>query len=330
MVHLYAMANSSSNRRLQNYVLERIQFLALTLVNVTAMFYLLFAIYKILARSEDNIVDLLALGFTVASAIPMLQLARWVVAESKSGAKLSKHQKRQFAVGAHLCLWLGTLSIWFLLVPYLSQSNYQSGLLKLEEKQHASAIEHFRKSLHQDGTQWRAHYRLANTFEELANTEQAITHYWLGIHSDKTAYPSAAFNNLAYLYMSKQRYYDALDLLDKAESRLAEYKSDREAWLYRGVIRKNRVWTYLKLGLNSHAAKELELAWQLLTAAKALNDYPEIYCMRTIVDIFGNQGKEFANLCEKNAARLRGAYRELYVKVILLQAQIKPLKGVTD
>lgn len=126
------------------------------------------------------------------------------------------------------------------------------GLVHYLAERLPQAVSDFTKALELDPDFAETHYNLGSLYEDLRDFDRARSEYRLAMLGGLTA----AYNNLARLYILEKDYAAAVDLLLKG-LKVAEYKAEKYA------LRKNLGWARLGQGRYAEAKAELLTAIDL-------------------------------------------------------------------
>jgi Flp pilus assembly protein TadD len=155
------------------------------------------------------------------------------------------------------------------------------GVALMMENRASEALAEFQQAVALNSGDANAHYNLAWAYEEVFNYNQAIAEYLLALEKDSTL--DTAYNNLGRLYILQGRYGEAITILRRGETIVAEdacyalYKN--LGWAYLGqenyqkalgylqtsvALRQDFADTHYLLGLVYEAQGETEMAIQEL------------------------------------------------------------------
>ena len=311
----------------QYFLRQRFLMGLVALLNVCALAVLIVGLHRLLAKDSTDLSGTISLVGTLLGLYPIWRLAKFLVVGTSTGAHLAAKDLRLLVLIGHLAFWGFVPLLWLLILPWYSHYTHEDGIQAKEQQQYMKAINQLQHSLYLQTENARAHYDLAEIYEELANIDEAINHYRLGIHTD-SGYPADAFNNLSRLLLIRGNNSGALDLLDLAEQRSDQAPVDD--WIKTGVIDKNRAWAYYKLGLYIEAETFIVSARGHLSSAQKLSEYPEVNCLHALIakHIYDDDlAKSAADLCIKSyqnqhyqkSKPFQGAARELYLQVLSLK-----------
>lgn len=163
-------------------------------------------------------------------------------------------------LGLALAVFVAVL-VLRLSLPTISRLYNVRGVKLTTQGQLHGAIEHFQRAIALDPSSVEPHYNLAVAYEKLLDYEKAISEYELA--RLRGSFPELD-NNLAHLYLRREDYKGAIDLL----SQRMKPPSD-PGFSY--TFHKNRGWARLGLKLYHYAQRDLELALDLKEKPIAAN-----------------------------------------------------------
>lgn len=298
-------------------------------INIAVLVCIIKGVHRLFAVSPTDFESSVTIVGTILGMAPLWVVSTQLIPKKVLNSTPGKLFSRKFIVLGHVIVWSFAVILWVAWLPLQGHRNFNKGIEAQAQKNHLTAIRYFERARYQLGERADIHYHLANIHQDLSNVREAEVHYWLSIYQDD-AYPAEAFNNLALLLLERDdKTLNALDLLDLAERRIA-LNMAQEEWLQRGIINKNRAWAYWKLGIPKTAKKYANEAVNNLVTADRLDDFPEVYCLLTLVNSTDNYNstedselqKAAPENCRHNQSRIQsknGAIREIYIEVLRLE-----------
>ena len=182
----------------------------------------------------------------------------------------------------YLPLWAIPLALLITFFMWQNQSNdYELGVIAKEKKQHANAIDFFKRAIEKDSKHAEAYYELADIYAELTDNDSAVEYYRKGIEKD-TQFSRHAYNNLALLLLDQNDIENTLLLLDRAQQQIVT-PIEQERWAQSGIIFKNQAWAYWKAELYTEAMKHIIQAQEQLGPAQMLDEFPEVFCLHALI-----------------------------------------------
>jgi len=213
-------------------------------LGVAAVLMLVLALVDLMQKMDPNL--LAAVGVVVGLFCTLI----FEFGEQLFGKNFSRQvATRLAALGAFtqrglivlsLLIILGSLAT--LIVPRIFRedpvkaaiAHNDRGVALMMENRASEALAEFRQAVTLNPDDANAHYNLAWAYEEVFNHDQAIAEYLLALEKDSTL--DMAYNNLGRLYILQGRYDQAIAILKRGETIVAE---DARYALY-----KNLGWAY--------------------------------------------------------------------------------------
>ena len=318
----------STDYPVPTFLRQRLLIGLVSILNVIALVVLFAKLQQLLSKDEFDLIGTVSAISALVTPYPLWKLAKTLVIGPTTGARITEKNQRALVIFGHLAFWGFVLLLCWVILPWTSEFCRERAQDAKDQRQYTKAIDYLERSLYQNSDNALAYYDLAVIYEELADIEDAIKQYRMGIHVDP-GYPADAFNNLARLLLLRGENSGALDLLDLAEQR-SDQALPAEKWIRTGVIDKNRAWAYYNRELYSEAETYILSARGHLEAAQKLSEYPEVDCLHALIawrNYDSDLAKRTAKLCTQSYEKHRndyskpfqGASRELYLQVLAHQ-----------
>lgn len=197
------------------YLLRRLTIWLVMLLNLGSLLFLIIGLHRILAQGAADLSGTFSLIAALLGFYTVWKMAQSLVLGRTGEIRLPEQRRRFPSLIGHLPFWGFIPILWWIILPVMSDLNRERGIGAKEQQRYRKAISNLRQSLYQEDDNPKAHYRLADIYEELADIDSAMHHYRMGVHVD-TDYPTEPFNNLARLLLTRGDMNGALDLLDLA------------------------------------------------------------------------------------------------------------------
>jgi tetratricopeptide (TPR) repeat protein len=250
----------------------------ITLLGLGLLVYHLLTIWYRWLRPDPEF-----LGFS-ASVAELLTIASFIGLQTERGRLAigrldrSKFLKGMFSSPKRVALtaWAAAvLAMLFLYAgsPLATRLYREQGVGFLENGQFSDAIQAFEQAISLFPSDSRAHYNLANAYEAIHNTDQAIAQYQIAVELDDDFWPS--YNNLGHLYLAARGDPDAA--LDVLYSGLQQ----TETLLGQTVITKNIAWALIQKGFPNEALRQLESVEKAFNQLQDESEPVETYLAET-------------------------------------------------
>lgn len=221
-----------------------------------------------------------AAAVTLPSILALLQAGSQFTKTGQEGFDklLDKKIPKQYHQEAKLVSTLmmsGSLIVFWLALPSISDMYNRNGLKNYEEKNLGTAEQDYLRAISLNADNVEAHYNLGNLYEEWQDLEKAKKEYQLALSGDLPE----AYNNLAHLYIQEKKYLQADLLLKKGLGLAQKNKSNPEI---KYSLLKNWGWVRFEQGRNEEAQENLQAAIGITNnpeAQKYIKDPSAAHCL---------------------------------------------------
>lgn len=270
-------------------MLRLLTIVLLVVINTATIALFVYTTHRYFFTGPDDLGGVGAIFAMVLGFIPVMHLAGKLSDSlfssspfSSSSRPLSHTQSGWWLLGLN-GLWVAMVVTLTLLLPLRSEYCTRQGKQLYKQGLLNEAINTFDKAIYQNPNNAEAQHALALIYEELKDYSEARRYYSLAFRNHRT--PIVVLNHYARLLIKSGEYDDALELLLRAETQILQRlgSDDESEKRIQAVVAKNLVWAYWKAGDPESARALLDDARQALRRAAALDEYPEIYCLQSIL-----------------------------------------------